>query len=468
MPLLRIFLKRLYVRIWAAVVLAIVVLSLLSAWVMRVTREPPLREVVIRSQDGMILGQGRVRLSNGDRASSSGVGPNNAQAPAEQNTIALNIQEKGQVQDPQLYAQRRDGNAGAEDVIGLGRFEPPESHDSHDSHDSPSSSALPVQGVYGPGPEFLVTLSDGQVLHVHLPHSPKRNRFFEPLGFIWLLTWVAIAVALATYPIVRRLTRRLEALQTGVEEWGEGNLSARVTQTGEDEIGFLAQRFNHAAAQIEALVLSHKTLLANASHELRTPLTRIRMGLELMPETQDPTRLAEIKQNIAELDQLIDEILLASRLDAKAVDLGAIEEIDLTGLASEECSRAGVELELGALPKPIEIVGVPRLIRRMLRNLIDNAVRHGGGLDGVEVSLAQLHASQVSITVADRGPGVPEAQRDRIFEPFFRLAGQHDNDKGAGLGLSLVQSIAKRHAGEVHHEPRAGGGSLFVVTLPNR
>jgi signal transduction histidine kinase len=461
MPLLRIFLKRLYVRIWAAVVLAIVVLSLLSAWVMRVTREPPLREVVIRSQDGMILGQGRVRLSNGDSASSSSVGPNNAKAPAEQNTIALNIHEKGQVQDPQLYAQRREDNSSADDGMAVQRVEPPE------LHDSPSSSPLPVQGVYGPGPEFLVTLGDGQVLHVHLPHSPKRNRFFEPLGFIWLLTWVAIAVALATYPIVRRLTRRLEALQSGVEQWGEGNLSARVTQTGEDEIGFLAQRFNHAAAQIEALVLSHKTLLANASHELRTPLTRIRMGLELMPETQDPTRVAEIKQNIAELDQLIDEILLASRLDAKAVDLGAIEEIDLTGLASEECSRAGVELELGALPKPIEIMGVPRLIRRLLRNLIDNAVRHGGGLDGVEVSLAQLNASQVSITVADRGPGVPEAQRDRIFEPFFRLAGQHDNDKGAGLGLSLVQSIAKRHLGDVHHEPRVGGGSLFVVTLPN-
>ena len=155
MPLLRIFLKRLYVRIWAAVVLAIVVLSLLSAWVMRVTREPPLREVVIRSQDGMILGQGRVRLSNGDRASSSGVGPNNAQAPAEQNTIALNIQEKGQIQDPQLYAQRREGNSSAEDVMAFQRFEPPE------LHDSPSSSPLPVQGVYGPGPEFLVTLSDG-------------------------------------------------------------------------------------------------------------------------------------------------------------------------------------------------------------------------------------------------------------------------------------------------------------------
>jgi signal transduction histidine kinase len=455
MILLRIFFKRLYIRIWAAVVLAIVVLSLLSAWVMRVTREPPLREVVIRSQDGVILGQGQVRLSNGELA--PGTGANTSKESQAQNTIALSINEKGNAQDPQLYAKRSEP-AGVE---GLKDETPKNSN-------SPAAPSLPAQGHYGPGPEFLVTLSDGQILHVHLPHNPRRNHFFEPLSFIWLLTWVAIAVALATYPIVRRLTRRLEALQSGVEEWGEGNLSARVTQTGEDEIGFLAQRFNHAAAQIEALVLSHKTLLANASHELRTPLTRIRMSLELMPDTQDPTRLTEIKQNIAELDQLIDEILLASRLDAKAVDLGAIEEIDLTGLASEECSRAGVELELGANPKSIEVMGVPRLLRRLLRNLIDNAVRHGGGLAGVVVTLEQLHSSQVRITVADRGPGVPETQRDRIFEPFFRLASQHDNDKGAGLGLSLVQSIAKRHLGEVHHEPRAGGGSLFVVSLPSR
>ncbi len=442
MLLLRIFFRRLYVRIWAAVVLAIVVLSFLSTWVMRVTSEPPLREVVIRSPDGVILGKGRVRLNVKDKKA-----PENALAnePDSHNAITLNVQEKGHAQETQLYAQRNEAPA------------PP----------GPlTSPTTPSQGQFGPGPEFLVTLSDGQLLHVHLPHAIRARHFLAPMSFVWLLTWVAIAVALATYPIVRRLTRRLEALQAGVEEWGEGNLSARVTLTGEDEIGFLAQRFNHAAAQIEALLLSHKTLLANASHELRTPLTRIRMSLELMPESLDPKRLAEIKQNIAELDQLIDEILLASRLDAKAVDLGATEEIDLTGLASEECSRAGVELDLGAHPQSIVIMGVPRLLRRLLRNLIDNALRHGGGLSGVLVSLNPDDPLGVSITVADRGPGVPSEQRERIFEPFFRLAGQHDNDKGAGLGLSLVQSIAKRHGGHVHHEARAGGGSLFIVTLP--
>ena len=448
MLLLRIFLRRLYVRIWAAVVFAIVVLSFLSAWVMRVTAEPPLREVVIRSQEGVILGKGLVRLGKA-KNSVAPLSSDSKEADAS-SAIALNIKEKGPQQDSHLYAQRSEPNV-----------------DPTENKPLDASKSMPEKGQYGPGPEFLVTLKDGQILHVHLPHPQRPRPFFAPMGFIWLLTWVALAVALATYPIVRRLTRRLEALQAGVEEWGEGNLSARVAQTGEDEIGFLAQRFNHAAEQIEALIVSHKTLLANASHELRTPLTRMRMSLELMPESLDPSRLAEIKQNIAELDLLIDEILLASRLDAKAVDLGATEELDLTGLASEECSRAEVELKLGPNPRSLVMMGVPRLMRRLLRNLIDNAVRHGGGLEGVTVTLARDdQAKVVTITVADRGPGVPPDQCERIFEPFFRLAGQRDNDKGAGLGLSLVQSIAKRHLGKVHHEAREGGGSLFIVSLP--
>jgi signal transduction histidine kinase len=321
-------------------------------------------------------------------------------------------------------------------------------------------------GQFGPGPEFLVQLKDGQILHIHLPF-PKRNHRILPFGFFWSLGLAALAVALATYPIVRRLTRRLESLAKGVESWGQGQLSTRVSEEGSDEIAFLGQRFNHAASQIESLVMAHKSLLANASHELRTPLTRIRMSVELMGDAQKAALMQEIKTSIGELDQLIDEILLASRLDTQAVDMGAIENIDLTGLASEECSRGDVTLELGANPQSIEVMGVPRLIRRLIRNLMDNAIRHSGQKEGVEVHLQELHGGElVQISVYDKGPGVPESQRDRIFEPFFRLAGHDENDKGAGLGLSLVRSIAQRHLGSVHYTPRPEGGSIFVVILP--
>ena len=174
--------------------------------------------------------------------------------------------------------------------------------------------------VPGQGPEFQVTMVDGTTLFIQLPR-PNRpimaNRVAEagqpmrmPFGFAWMLGLVALAVAIGTYPIVRRLTKRLETVQQGVERWGAGDLSTRLSEEGQDEVAFLAARFNNAAERIQTLVKSHETLLAsqksllaNASHELRSPLTRIRMGLELMGTTSSPASRNEIARNIAELDK---------------------------------------------------------------------------------------------------------------------------------------------------------------------
>ena len=429
--ILQAFMSRLYVRIWLAVVVSIASLSLISTWIMKVYREPPLKEVIVRSEEGVVLGQGLVRLRPSPDSSS-----NAFSSPDE----PLKLNNPGLTQHHDVFAQSVPQAEG--------RLPP-----------------LP-QGQFGPGPEFLLQLSDGQVLHIHLPSPVARASYFPRLGFVGSMFIVAIAVALATYPIIRRLTRRLESLRTGVEQWGKGELSTRVNADGDDEIGYLAQRFNHAASQIEALIVAHKSLLANASHELRTPLTRIRMSLELMDPQQNPDMIDEVKHSITELDQLIDEILLASRLETKNVDVGRFEELDLTGLASEECSRAKVSLELGPHPHSIEITCIPRLVRRLLRNLIDNAVRHSGQIEGVEVRLEVLEGDQVLISVCDLGPGVPIEQRDQIFKPFFRLPGKDESDKGVGLGLALVQSIAQRHNGFVQHVPRDGGGSVFEVKLP--
>jgi len=275
-----------------------------------------------------------------------------------------------------------------------------------------------------------------------------------------MLIIVSLAVMVGSYPVVRRLTQRLEQLRRGVERWAEGDLSVRVAEDGNDEAAFLAQRFNHAAARIEALLNSHKSLLANASHELRSPLARIRMGLELMDGAPSPRQKEEMLRSIGELDQLIDEILLASRLDARESDVGSFEAVDLTGLAAEECARAGAELSATG---PVSVQGVPRLLRRALRNLLENARRYSSG--PVEVELRQ-QGGQAVVRVCDRGPGVPPEQRERIFEPFYRLPGASERDGGVGLGLALVRSIAERHRGRVHCEGREGGGASFVLTLP--
>jgi two-component system OmpR family sensor kinase len=323
--------------------------------------------------------------------------------------------------------------------------------------------------VPGQGAELKVEMNDGSTLIVQFPPRqrragegpPARPWFRSQEGLFWMLLIVAVAVAIGTYPIIRRLTQRLEHLRRGVERWGQGDLSVRVNEAGSDEVAFLARRFNQAAERVEALVKSHKSLLANASHELRSPLARIRMGLELMAETPTAGARDEISRNIAELDQLIDEILLSSRLDARESNIGEIEPVDLTGLAAEECARAGAELvESG---HGIVIDGVPRLLRRALRNLLENARRYSRGDVEVEV---QREGANATVRVSDHGPGVPPAERERIFEPFYRLAGVSEREGGVGLGLALVRSIATRHHGSVRCEASPWGGASFVLTLP--
>ena len=419
------FLRKLYVRIWLAVVLAVAVLTFLVGWAWRMASEPPLREVVVRNNAGEIIGNGQRRTR--------------PPAPPPWAPIAPS---------PGAQPDAPHGKPGAEG-------------------EEPDANSAPPRGRFGEGPEFLVRMQDGQTMHMHLPR-PSRSAWQAPFGFFWTLGLVAVAVALGTYPIVRRLTRRLETLQQGVEQWGSGDLSARVQLDGKDEVGFLAQRFNHAAQQIELLVqardavlASQKSLLANASHELRSPLARIRMGLELLGAQPSQTAKTEISRNIAELDQLIEEILLASRLDAQEADMGTVEPVDLVGLAAEEAARNDALLLVET--QSLTVRGVSRLLRRVMRNLLENAHRYADG----EVTLQLTQANgMATVRVCDHGPGVPEALRERIFEPFFRLPGASEGDGGVGLGLALVRAIVLRHGGTVTCTDGPEGGACFEVRLP--
>ena len=306
---------------------------------------------------------------------------------------------------------------------------------------------------WGGPPAWAVRLPDGRWLAARAPRGHRH----APYGLFLVLALLALAVGVGAYPVVRRLTSRLERLQAGVESLGAGELSARVKVEGSDEVARLAESFNRAAGRIEELVGAHKTLLANASHELRTPLARIRMAVELMKEKADPVRKAGLEQDIAELDALIDEILLASRLDA-VKELDTDEEVDLLALAAEECSRYD-DTRLDG--RQTMVRGDPRLLRRMIRNLLENAKRHGAPPIEVRVSRAENGAQ---IVVCDRGPGVPEAERERVFDPFYRAGAR----PGAGLGLALVRQIARRHGGDARCAPQSGLGSCFIVVLPER
>jgi signal transduction histidine kinase len=284
----------------------------------------------------------------------------------------------------------------------------------------------------------------------------------DGVGMAALLVVLFLAVAGGAWPVVRRLTRRLEALKQGVEAFGGGALHQRVAEDGRDEVAAVGASFNRAAARIEALLRSHQSLLANASHELRSPLARLKMAVAMLEDAAPAQRTAlrkEIDTDIAELDALVEEVLLASRLDAAAV-LDRQDSVGLLALAAEEASRVGAS----AHGDDVQVQGDERLLRRALRNLLENARRYGGG--DIEAQVARRAAGGAEVRVADRGPGVPEAYRERIFEAFFRLPGHAEREGGVGLGLSLVQQIAERHGGRVRCEPREGGGSCFVLELP--
>ncbi|MBI3434716.1 MAG: HAMP domain-containing protein [Proteobacteria bacterium] len=313
----------------------------------------------------------------------------------------------------------------------------------------PAAGFVPGAG----GPAFVLHLDDGRWLATRLPRAPRRPGAW----LVMMLGAVAIAVAAGAFPVARRLTRRLERLKAGVERLGRGDLSARVEVEGRDEVAALAESFNAAAARIEELMRTHKMLLANCSHELRTPLARIGMALSLAPSRIGPAERAHLKADVAELDHLIDEILLASRLDAVGAPQRS-EEIDLLALAAEE----GARFDAPVHGRPVYVRGEAALLRRMIRNLVENARRHGGdAVPDIEVGVSG--DAGAFIEVRDRGPGVAADVRERVFEPFFRLPGAPETGRGSGLGLALVRQIARAHGGEAECLASESGGRFRVM-----
>jgi signal transduction histidine kinase len=435
--------RSLYLRIWVTVVTALALFALVSGWLLQNHLEQE------RARTEGTLNE-RV-AAWGDLLQRSLPGP---EAPRGDQSAAL-----------QDWSQRLRLPMALDDSSGV-RIGASESYRRREAESPGPSRALAIQ------------MDDGRTLSVMRPLGGPRGGpggrpgglpppFWSPgavpegLSLVLLLAVLFLAVAAGAWPVVRRLTRRLEALKQGVDAFGAGQLRQRVAEDGQDEVAALGASFNQAASRIEALLRSHQSLLANASHELRSPLARLKMAVSMVEEAAPAQReqlRREIDANIGELDALVEEVLLASRLDASMV-LDRQDPVPLLALAAEEASR----VEAGAQGEDIQVRGDERLLRRALRNLLENARRYGG--DEVEVEVGRK-AGQVEVRVADRGPGVPAAFRERIFEPFFRLPGHAEREGGVGLGLALVRQIAERHGGSVRCEPREGGGSCFTLALP--
>lgn len=306
---------------------------------------------------------------------------------------------------------------------------------------------------------MLLRLDDGRCLGATFAAAHRRHT--RRLAGLLVFPLLFGVVAAGCYPVARRVTRRLEALQRGVERWGQGELSARVEVQGRDEVAELARSFNDAAARVESLVLAQRRLLASASHELRSPLARLRLALAMLDDgAEDKADLhQEAERDIDELDRLIGDVLLGARLEAGTASPRR-EPVALGALLREEAARVGAEVS----GPEFTVQGDPALLRSLVRNLLENARRHGGGQ--AEAWL-EPEGEMVVLVVADRGPGLPERERERVFEPFYQPPGHRESAGGVGLGLALVRQIAEAHGGSARHQPREGGGSRFEVRVPS-
>ena len=312
---------------------------------------------------------------------------------------------------------------------------------------------------------FWVDLAVGQnrePVRVGFPRDRVRTRPIDALLAVALGT--LLLILLASVLLARQITRPLTRLGAEVEQIGRGQLPHPLPETGPRELVIFVRQFNRMVVQIQELLANRTTLLAGISHDLRTPIARMQLALEMLAQQPDPKLVLRLQQDLEQMNQLIGQALdLARNLEAGARDRVDLADL-IDGLVVTQ-RRGGAELAWQAEgPCPAE-VNVSAL-ERILANLLENALRYGGS-EAPRVEL-DCNGTAAEIRVLDRGPGIPESEREAVFRPFYRLEASRSRDTGgSGLGLAIVRQLADACGFAVRLEPRPGGGTLARVRLGN-
>jgi two-component system osmolarity sensor histidine kinase EnvZ len=298
-----------------------------------------------------------------------------------------------------------------------------------------------------------------------LPRERVERKF--PLEWVgWGLAALALALA-GAYLIVFRVTHPLKALTAAARAVGRGQTPEALDESGPTELATVATAFNRMSRSLAQQEADRALILAGISHDLRTPLARLRLGIEM--SGADPQTREGMASDIDEMDKIIGQFLEFARQDDPSRGGESSSQIDLQALVAEVVEpyqKRGVDLTTKLAPVP-PLPGRPLALRRLLANLIDNALRYAGEDKPIEIGL-QHDGELARLSVSDRGPGIPPAQVERMKRPFTRLDAARSDAKGSGLGLAIVDRIARSHGGELELLARDGGGLTAQIALPLR
>lgn len=305
----------------------------------------------------------------------------------------------------------------------------------------------------------------GQNLRIGLALERVATRHLDGVLAVGLIT--ALLVLATSIVMAGSTTRRIRRLSAAVAHVAHGQQPKPLPEKGPREVRMLARNFNNMAHEVRELLANRTTLLAGVSHDLRTPLTRMRLSLEMLREIHDPQLVDGICKDLEVMDRIIGQTLALSR-DLETREEKAIDLVDLLEQIVADAGRGEADIRWhGTMPGCIRQVN-PVALRRILSNLVENAIRYGG-TQPVDVTLDC--AAAVVIRVMDRGPGIPEDQREAVFRPFHRLdSSRSAQTGGSGLGLAITRQLAKANGWSVTLHARAGGGTearVVVSTIDN-
>jgi signal transduction histidine kinase len=333
---------------------------------------------------------------------------------------------------------------------------------------SPENRPIPPLGPMG----VIVDIVEDGVLLGELIVGPIIPEDHIERGFAKILPLMGLfSIVLATlllWPISQRLTRRLGELESVSARLSQGDLSVRAESGGQDEVGKLASRFNIMAETLEEQMNGRKRFFQAFSHEIRSPLGRIKLAFDLlgeMPLPDEERKCLDIAmRDTDEIDGLIDSLLEVAKESQgqQKLKVGPVDVIELSQALAEPLGarlRTSVKSEI--------INADPVILGRAIRNILENAVCYAGKEEPVDLSIIR-NKEQVTLKFHDHGPGIPEDQLLRIFEPFYRPDESRNRDTGGiGLGLALVKQALQQHNGTVSASNSEDGGAVFTLTFPD-